>query len=100
MLPSTVMLFATLTAAPGQRDGLRAALLDLIGPTRQEPGCLDYVLFEQSDSPGTFIMRESFASAADFEAHTASPHFQGFLAQADGLLSGPVRLTPLTRIPE
>lgn len=98
MIPSAVIFLATLTAAPGQRDGLRAALLGLIGPTRQEPGCLDYVLFEQADSPGTFIMREAFASPADFGAHKSSPHFQAFLTQADHLLAGAVHLTPLSRI--
>lgn len=98
MTPSAVTFFATLTAAPGQRDGLRAALLGLIAPTRQEPGCLDYVLFEQSDTPGTFLMRETFASPADFKAHQDSPHFQAFLTQAGHLLAGAVHLTPLTRI--
>lgn len=45
---------AVLKARDGMGERLRDALLTLIGPTRQEPGNLDYVLFELKDEPGTF----------------------------------------------
>jgi quinol monooxygenase YgiN len=48
---------AVLKARDGMGERLRDALLTLIGPTRQEPGNLDYVLFELKDEPGTFYMR-------------------------------------------
>ncbi len=48
---------AVLKARDGMGERLRDALLTLIDPTRQEPGNLDYVLFELKDEPGTFYMR-------------------------------------------
>lgn len=50
----TFVSLAVLKAKAGRRDDLRAALLALIEPTRAEVGCLDYVLFEQRDEPGSF----------------------------------------------
>lgn len=89
---------AILKARPGQRDQLRESLLALIEPTRAEPGCLDYVLFELRDEPGTFYMREAFTSAAALEAHKAMPHFQAFAAKAGNLLAEPLRLVFLDRV--
>ncbi|HEV7325308.1 MAG TPA: putative quinol monooxygenase [Bosea sp. (in: a-proteobacteria)] len=94
----TLISIAVLKAKPGQREQLRQSLLALIEPTRAEPGCLDYVLFELRDEPGTFNMREAFTSAAALEAHKATPHFQTFAAKAGDLLAEPLRLIFLDRV--
>ncbi|MBK4329708.1 antibiotic biosynthesis monooxygenase, partial [Enterobacter hormaechei] len=41
-----ISLIAVLKAKPGQTDALRQALQALLLPTRQEPGNLDYALFQ------------------------------------------------------
>ena len=40
---------AFFTARPGQGDALGQRLLALVGPTRQEPGCLRYDIYRASD---------------------------------------------------
>ncbi|MFG0832082.1 putative quinol monooxygenase [Aeromonas bivalvium] len=92
MTTDKLVSIAVLTAKPGMGERLRDALLTLIGPTRQEPGNLDYVLFELKDEPGTFYMREAFVSQAALDAHCASDYFQAFARQADELLAEPLRL--------
>ncbi|WID96623.1 putative quinol monooxygenase [Bosea vestrisii] len=94
----TFISIAVLKAKPGQREQLRQNLLALIEPTRAEPGCLDYVLFELRDEPGTFYMREAFTSPAALEVHKATPHFQAFAATAGDLLAEPLRLVALDRV--
>jgi len=94
----TLISIAVLKAKAGQREALRESLLALIEPTRSEPGCLDYVLFELRDEPGTFYMREAFTSAAALEVHKAMPHFQAFAAKAGSLLAEPLRLIFLDRV--
>ena len=74
------------------RGRLRHELLTLVEPTRQEPGNLDYVLFELRDEPVTFYMREAFVSQAALDAHCATDYFQAFANQADELLAEPLRL--------
>ncbi|PLK89242.1 antibiotic biosynthesis monooxygenase, partial [Klebsiella pneumoniae] len=49
-----ISLIAVLKAKPGQTDALRQALQALLLPTRQEPGNLDYALFQLRDAPDTF----------------------------------------------
>jgi quinol monooxygenase YgiN len=97
-IDETLISIAVLKAEAGQRQALRESLLALIEPTRAEPGCLDYVLFELRDEPGTFYMREAFTSVAALEAHKAMPHFQAFAAKAGNLLAEPLRLVFLDRV--
>ena len=52
-----ISLIAVLKAKPGQTDALRQALQALLLPTRQEPGNLDYALFQLRDAPDTFYAR-------------------------------------------
>lgn len=94
----TLISIAVLKARAGQREQLRQSLLALIEPTRAEPGCLDYVLFELQDEPGTFYMREAFTSAAALDIHKATPHFLAFAARAGELLAEPLRLIILDRV--
>lgn len=96
--PEPLTCIARLTARPGQRDALAQALTALLAPTRDEPGCLDYVLFEQSDQPGSFYMREAFQDEAAFQAHLAAPYFQAFAARLDELLAQPLEVVRLSRV--
>lgn len=93
-----VVSLATLVAREGRRDDLLRELLTLIDPTRAEPGNLDYVLFEKAEAPGTFVMREAFASIAALREHQQTAHYAAFAAQADELLAEPLALTFLTQV--
>lgn len=73
-------------------------LLALIEPTRAEPGNLDYVLFELTDEPGTFYMREAFVDKDALDAHFATSYFQAFETQMDSVLAEPIRLQFLTQV--
>lgn len=89
---------AILKAKEGKTDELKAALLKLTVPTRQEIGCLEYVLFEGKNQPGTLYMREAFKSKEAFDAHIASPHFTEFIAQKDEILAGDVTVIELVPV--
>jgi quinol monooxygenase YgiN len=89
---------AVLKAKPGQQQALKQGLLALVGPTRTEPGNLDYVLFELRDEPGTFYMREAFKNQAALDAHFATPYFKEFAANADSLLKEPLQLIFLEQV--
>lgn len=98
MSHEAISIIAVLKAKPGQKDALRQALQALLLPTRQEPGNLDYALFQLRDAPDTFYMRESWRDPSALEAHIALPHFQAFIAQMDSLLAEPLRLDYLTPV--
>lgn len=98
MSHDAISILAVLKAKPGQVDALGKALQALLQPTRQEPGNLDYALFQLRDAPDTFYMRESWRDAAALETHISLPHFQAFIAQMNSLLAEPLRLDYLTPI--
>ena len=91
-----ISLIAVLKAKPGQTDALRQALQALLLPTRQEPGNLDYALFQLRDAPDTFYMREAWQGQDALDAHVAMPYFQAFMTQMESLLAEPLRLDFLT----
>ena len=85
-----VVLTATVKALPGQEVAVRQALLDLVAPSRSEPGCLCYNLHESKDEAGLFLFYEQWASQAAFDAHVATPHFLGLGAKIEGRTEPPV----------
>lgn len=98
MSDNTLSIIAVLKAKDGQRENLKSALQALILPTRQEPGCLDYALFQLQDSEDVFYMRESWKGQEALDAHIALPHFQAFVQQMDGLLAEPLQLVRLNAV--
>ncbi len=93
-----IVSLAILKAKANKEDELRDALRALVPLTRQEPGCLDYTLFEQSDSPGTFYMRESFKDRAALDEHSSMPYFKAFTVRFDELLERPLQLVFLSSV--
>jgi quinol monooxygenase YgiN len=86
---------AVLVAKAGQEDVVRAALTDLVAPTREEEGCLAYDLYESGSAPGTFVTVESWRAQADLDAHLQTPHVQAALAAAGDALDGAPGIHPL-----
>lgn len=65
-------------------------LTGLIAPTRQEPGCISYVLHRSPDDPCSFLFVEKWRSQADLNEHLQKPYLQALINQADALLSAPL----------
>ncbi|MCC5893434.1 putative quinol monooxygenase [Exiguobacterium sp.] len=83
-----ITITAVLTAHPGKEDDLRQALDKVIPPSRQEDGCLAYVLHESIDAPGTFVFYEKYRDEAALDHHINSPHYQAYRQAAQTLLAG------------
>jgi quinol monooxygenase YgiN len=82
----TIPIVAVLKAKPGQESELRQALLTLIPPVLQEPGCIQYTLHESLDHPGHFVFYEAWADQAAIDRHGQTTHFQAFVSKCDTLL--------------
>ena len=92
-----ISIIAVLKARPGKIDALKQALQALLLPTRQEPGNIEYALFQLRDTPDVFYVRESWRGQAGLDEHIL-PHFQTFILQMNELLAEPLRLDYLTPI--
>ncbi len=85
-----VVLTATVKALSGQEAAVRAVLLELVAPSRREPGCLCYNLHESKEQPGLFIFYEQWTGQAALDAHFQTPHLLGLDAKLDGRTEPPV----------
>jgi len=89
-----VHVIARAVAREGKAAELKTLLSGLIEPTRAEPGCRFYELFE-SDQPGLFYFHELWQSQAQLDDHAASRHFIEIFAKANDLLAGPLEVNLL-----
>ena len=82
-------------ARPGREADLRAALLDLVVPTRAEDGCLRYDLHDDPEDPARFAFYEVWATREHHRAHDATAHVAAIVAALPGLTEegGPSRVT-------
>jgi quinol monooxygenase YgiN len=80
-------------AKEGREAEVRKEVLALLAPTRGERGCLHSDLHEMPDEPTLFLFHEAWQSDTDFERHLMAPHFERWLAQAEGLLAEPMQLS-------
>lgn len=52
---SEVIINAILQAKPGKEEELRSELVKVIEPSREEKGCIQYTLHQDTDKAGTFV---------------------------------------------
>jgi quinol monooxygenase YgiN len=81
----TLTVIATFQARPGKETELREALTDLLAPTRQEAGCLNYDLHQSLEDPAKFLFHENWTSKAHLDAHLQTPHLKAMLPRVDEL---------------
>lgn len=74
--PEAVTAVTLIHGIPGKDHELKEHLLSLAAPTRAEPGCIRYDLYQSPRSPSEFMRYEVWASAAALETHKQSPHLR------------------------
>jgi quinol monooxygenase YgiN len=63
-------------AKEGEEEGVAAAVRQLAGPSRAEPGILLYQAHRDPADPRVFFFYEQYADEAAYQAHVESEHFQ------------------------
>jgi quinol monooxygenase YgiN/quercetin dioxygenase-like cupin family protein len=74
--PGQITAVTLIHGLPGKEADLKAHLLSLSAPTRAEPGCLQYDLYQSSANPHEFMRLEVWQSPAHLEAHKQTPHLR------------------------
>jgi quinol monooxygenase YgiN len=97
MIMAEVRVIARSVARKGKEDQLRALLQGMLTPTRTEPGCNLYELYE-SDSRGRFYFYEEWASQAALDQHVATPHFKHLEQSVGKLVTEPFEVNILKGI--
>src|SRR3974377_1156919 len=82
-------VFVRLLARAGEEGAVEEALREVLGPSRQEPGCLSFHLFRSMREPRLFFIHSRWVDAAAFQKHAELAHTKRFLERVDVLLEQP-----------
>jgi quinol monooxygenase YgiN len=93
---SQVTNIAFIRAKHGRSEELGRHLLDLVEPSRSEPGCINYDVHRSADDPALWFVYENWRSNDDLAAHFTLPHMQSFIAALPELLEGELDLRRFT----
>jgi quinol monooxygenase YgiN len=77
-----VVLAVTWMANPGKEAEVANIFSELETASRQEPGCLMYVVHRHRTDPRRFFIYEQYSNDAALEAHRQSAHFQQYIVTA------------------
>jgi quinol monooxygenase YgiN len=75
---AVIVVAASLSIDPAQREELAALLGEVAVATRAEPGCRAYRVAVDLEAPHRFWVLEEWASDAALEAHLATAHVGRF----------------------
>ena len=75
---------ATIIAKPEKRELVKQALLNLIPPTLQEEGCLNYDLHQDNENANRFFFYENWESRELWLNHNASAHIAAHKKTTEG----------------
>ena len=83
---SKLTIVADIFAKEDKVELVKAALLDLIAPTRAEAGCLQYDLHQDNENPAHFLFFEIWESRALWQDHMVADHIKAFGELTDGAI--------------
>jgi quinol monooxygenase YgiN len=80
--PNEVITAVTLIhGIPGKEQDLERHLLSLARPTRSEPGCVAYDLYQSPEQKHEFMRYEVWSSREALETHKGAPHLRASFAK-------------------
>ena len=95
----SVGVIARFAPLPEKHSDLRALLEGMVGPTRSEPGCHSYNLYEVP-AEGDLVLIERYNDQAALEHHRTTEHYLNYRAHLGPLLANPISVTVLAPLDE
>ena len=85
-----MFFFARFHARPGHEQAVADALIDVIAPSREEPGCLSIDAFRSIQDPRLFFIHSRWKDEAAFEIHARLSHTVRFIERVESLIDHPL----------
>ena len=83
---SKLVVVAKVVAKKEFLPSVKNSLLNLIAPTREETGCIDYTLHQDIDDPSVFVFYETWENLSSLENHLESDHYQAHARNVKGMI--------------
>ena len=87
MTDKKITVLAVLRARADRIEQVKKVLESLIGPTRQEAGCISYDLHQGYEDKEHFMFYENWSSHDAWDKHMETDHLKNFHTQAPELLA-------------
>lgn len=91
-------VFVRLQAREGEERSVEEALLEVMGPSREEAGCVSFHVFRSMRDRRLFYIHSRWVDVAAFQMHAELAHTKRFLERVDALLEVPREVTRTERI--
>src|SRR2546421_8155440 len=88
-----LVIFARFHARPGNESAVADVLLDVVAPSREEPGCLSIHAYRSIRDPQLFYIHSRWKDEAAFEHHAGLPHTRRFVERVQPLIDHPLDVT-------
>jgi quinol monooxygenase YgiN len=93
-----LFIFARFHARPGNERAVADALLDVLAPSREEPGCLSIHACRSIRDPRLYYIHSHWKDEAAFDSHAGLPHTVRFVGRVEPLIDHPLDVTRGERI--
>lgn len=91
-------IFARFHAKTGAESGVRQAIATVLGPTREEPGCLAIHSFRSVQDGQLFFIHSTWQDEEAFDRHAELPHTVAFLDEVATLIDHPLEIVRTERL--
>ncbi len=88
-----LFIVARFHARAGQESAVEAALREVSGPSRAEPGCLGFQVFRSTRDSRLFYIHSRWMDEAAFDFHAGLPHTIRFIDRVEQLIDHPLDVT-------
>ena len=93
MTHQNITVIAKIKALEGKEKDVREELKKLLQPTRAEPGCVVYDLYQSNDRKNLFMFYECWTGVQDLDEHLQKPYIKSFMQKAEKMLAEPVDIS-------
>jgi (4S)-4-hydroxy-5-phosphonooxypentane-2,3-dione isomerase len=92
-------VIVTINIKPGFKERFMPSMLeDAQGSVNNEPGCLRFDVFQDSEDPNRIYLMEEYVDEAAFETQTRQPHFVKWQETTKDWFAGPIEIKRVSAI--
>ncbi|HXN24405.1 MAG TPA: putative quinol monooxygenase [Candidatus Dormibacteraeota bacterium] len=88
-----LFIFSRFYACAGNESAVEEELRKVLGPSREEAGCLSVHAFRSTRDPRLFYIHSRWTNEAAFENHASLPHTVRFIERVESLIDHPLEVT-------
>ena len=88
-----LFIVARFHARPGLERAVEEAVRNVLGPSREEIGCLSIHAFRSTRDPRLFYIHSHWTNEAAFENHADLPHTVRFIERVEPLIDHALDVT-------